>query len=310
MTQEWDLTRRIERINGVTARANRDNFLHELTGNLTSDKLEGNEFGDELKVSVLSRMHPLVRITLVPKETAEHWRVIGVFVSEDHPTYAVFIDCNQPIHRPKICFELISAGEAMGFVSADSDYQHHLFSEIMFRIGCCVLGHTTLDDFEAFGITTTPESQGVGGWCGVWETYNDEDSTFHDGFKLWRGEIYGPTIIDSTYERNENERGWLLDSHAYGAFEPEPIDGDTHMHPEIPLLGEELLPEIKPMWREDRPIIYFKKTRVKHPYWIEETRCSACGQRIIISLAEAQCPTGIPATLVKCGSCKREFQFH
>ena len=62
MTQEWDLTRRIERINGVTARANRDNFLHELTGNLTSDKLEGNEFGDELKVSVLSRMHPLVRM--------------------------------------------------------------------------------------------------------------------------------------------------------------------------------------------------------------------------------------------------------
>ena len=309
MSRGWDLTRRIERINGVTARPDFTGFME----NRFEDTLAGNVFDQNLMLRVMRRMHPLVRITLVAKESAEHWRVIGVFVSDDHPTYAVFIDCNQAIHRPRICFELISSAEAMGFVSVDSEYQHHLFSEIMFRIGCCILGHTPLDDFEAFGVTTTPESQGVGGWRGVWETYNDEDTGEPQaGERYWRGEIYGPTRIGEVYERNENERGWLLDSHAYGAFEPEPesIIDDTHMHPEIPLLGEELLPEIKPMWREDRPIIYFKKTRVKHPYWIEETRCSACGQRIIISLAEAQCPTGIPATLVKCGSCKREFQFH
>ena len=254
MTQEWDLTRRIERINGVTARANRDNFLHQLTHNLTSDKLDGNVFGDELKVSVLSRMHPLVKINLVTKETSGDWRVIGMFVSDDHPTYAVFIDCNQPIHRPKICFELISVAEAMGFIgNSDCEYQHHLFSEIMFRVGCCILGHTALDDFEAFGVSASFDSHGVGGWRGIWETYNDERAIIAANY--WRGEI-------------------------------------------------------KPMWREDRPIIYFKKTRVKNPFWIEETRCNRCGQRIIISLAKAQCPKGIPATLVKCGSCKREFQFH
>ena len=304
MTQEWDLTRRIERINGVTARANRDNFLHQLTHNLTSDKLDGNVFGDELKVSVLSRMHPLVKINLVTKETSGDWRVIGMFVSDDHPTYAVFIDCNQPIHRPKICFELISVAEAMGFIgNSDCEYQHHLFSEIMFRVGCCILGHTALDDFEAFGVSASFDSHGVGGWRGIWETYNDERAIIAANY--WRGEIYGPTIIESGYERDGNERGWLLDSHAYAT---EPIDGDTTE--ESYDLATDLFPEIKPMWREDRPIIYFKKTRVKNPFWIEETRCNRCGQRIIISLAKAQCPKGIPATLVKCGSCKREFQFH
>lgn len=63
--------------------------------------------------------------------------------------------------------------------------------------------------------------------------------------------------------------------------------------------------ELPPIYKERRTSLHIN---LGGDFWVEETRCPMCAQRLIIHAPASMCPSGRPVGLtVKCGDCKSSF---
>lgn len=63
--------------------------------------------------------------------------------------------------------------------------------------------------------------------------------------------------------------------------------------------------ELPPIYKERRTSLHIN---LGGDFWVEETRCPNCAQRLIIHAPASMCPSGRPVGLtVKCGDCKSSF---
>lgn len=81
----------------------------------------------------------------------------------------------------------------------------------------------------------------------------------------------------------------------------DPVRSEEDPHPS----REEPMTVLPPIYKERRTSLHIN---LGGDFWVEETRCPRCAQRLIIHAPASMCPSGRPVGLtVKCGACKSSF---
>lgn len=299
-----------------------DNFSKELNGfgvaiNMGDPNWVTNfrsQIDDDMVAEILVTQNPLLKITLSGRDLKLEYVMIAQIAPALSPSlgdamYGLFMATNQPIHLPIVCVEQITPNQGKDFQEQYKPYQHSLLHEITMRVFVAIFSGTENEDFSAFGIWNNvfTETEVYSGseydWTYVHEKYRTSvvsysgyvfgacGGTFDDEREFT--DEHGATIQRITSER--------MDIAMYGTG----INDETEASSPVQVVEEHI---IEPCWKEQRPIIYHQRNRAN--YWVEETRCKSCGQRIIIHLNKAQCPNGAPDVTIKCATCKIPFQFH
>ena len=294
------------------------NFSHPVnTSNPDWLNHHKGEITPALQARVLTTANSSLKIELSVRDLAFEYEMIAQIAPALQPSsgdsiYGLFIAKYRPAHMPHVIVEQITPNQVAAFQKSYVPYRHCLLHEITMRVFTTIFSGTDGDDFSAYGIWNDldhPEKEmyveGRFDWFSAWEKYETIGS-----HTPYQGYIFGPLGMAYDPENDgvaEYVHASLMASETdislYNSDAPSVSETD-----EIPtdFFGAEY--KIEPCWKEQRPIIYHQRNRAK--YWVEETRCKSCGQRIIIHLNKAQCPNGAPDVSIKCATCKNLFQFH
>ena len=292
------------------------NFSHPVnTANPDWLNQHKGELAQTIQSKVLATANSSLKIELATRDLAFEYEMIAQIAPALQPSsgdsiYGLFIAKYRPAHMPHVIVEQITPNQVAAFQESYVPYRHCLLHEITMRVFTTIFSGTDGDDFSAFGIWNDldhPEKQfhvydGAFDWFSVWEKY--ETIGLHTPYQGYvfgpLGMAYDPAIGEASEEVHARLMAQETDISLYNSDAP-PTVSETDEAPPIEH-------KIEPCWKEQRPIIYHQRNRAK--YWVEETRCKSCGQRIIIHLNKAQCPNGAPDVKIKCATCKNPFQFH
>tara|TARA_R110000803_G_scaffold112624_4_gene180959 strand:- start:1467 stop:2378 length:912 start_codon:yes stop_codon:yes gene_type:complete len=269
----------------------------------------------DVLMNVLTRQNPTLRIILQARKLDFEYELIGVVESTSGASsYGIYIAAGMPPHQAHVCVELMTPAEAVRS-NADAFWQfrHALLNQIVHRVACAVFSDISASDFDAYGVFPDGEFSSkafpIGNdldWCRL------KRDAF-DG-SIWTGSIHCPRGIAIAHQFDIGgpafARSELYDACIYTDTSDLPNEADTEVYDED---ADSVIPKrwatVKPMWQEHTPIVYYNRNQ-RNQFWIEETRCKTCGQRIIVHLNKAQCPEGTPDTTIRCSACKSDFQFH
>ena len=274
---------------------------------------------DGIQANILMNQNPTLRIFLQPRDLSNDYDLIGVVQSTNGlSSFGIYIARNKEPHQPQVCVELMTPAAATEASERPNhwDFKHALLNQIVHRVAAVIFSDIEGHDFGAFGVygtsTLTPRFLITSDYD--WQTIKENalrNVGRIDGEPYWKGSIQCPRDASyTTDDHHSKDRGILWDELIYNV--PAVSDADTHVYVEEEDT-KSVIPEkwhtIKPMWKEHTPIVYYNRNQANQ-FWIEETRCKTCGQRIIVHLSKAQCPEGTPDTTIRCSACKNDFQFH
>jgi hypothetical protein len=204
-----------------------------------------------------------------------------------------------PKHRMKVCVKTVSPraahdfqAELMGGEEERKNAVHTRLSQVMHRL-LAFVANCDVRDAGAFGIEGEEESL---------ESFL-RDCMVHEGAK-WGGRVFAPARCQTDIVNTQPmRRGWAMGEQIW-TDNPAPWDA----HPP----AEEQESPAPTVVREHPPIYKEKRTSLHidlgGDFWVEETRCPSCAQRLIIHAPASMCPSGRPVGLtVKCGDCKHSF---
>lgn len=164
------------------------------------------------------------------------------------------------------------------------NHNHYLLNEIALRAGLALCYESTTYDNETVRILCCVEDD---------LDYTSAVDTEAYPTKNERLEIIGVMYDDATVDRTSSE-----------------MDYDAKFFPaEFSQLDE----FFEDNFTETAPVITkveaYLDTRApytwgKSEWWVEMIRCGTCGQRVILNLAKAQCPDGLPDVSFACKACR------
>jgi len=229
---------------------------------------------------------------------------IGVLWPTDRVPQGIFmrgLGC-APKHRMKVCAKSISPRaahefqvELMGGEDERKNAVHTRLSQVMHRL-LAFVANCDVGDAGAFGIEGEEESL---------ESFL-RDCMFHGGAGF-SGRVFAPArcqtaIVNHTLSP-QMRRGWAMGEEIW-TDNPVPWGGASPAEEEespVPTVAR----EHPPIYKEKRPSLHID---LGGDFWVEETRCPSCSQRLIIHAPASMCPSGRPVGLtVKCGDCKHSF---
>lgn len=288
-----------------------------------------SQIDDDMATEILGTQNPLLKITLSGRDLKLDYAMIAQIAPAEMPSsgdamFGLFMATNQPEHLPIVCVEQITPNQVKDFQLTYKSYRHSLLHEITMRVFVAIFNGTEDEDFSAFGIWNnvfTEEAVWSGDseydWSAVHEKYRITSRGFSGYVFGALGDRFDPLTVEDGKDAGIVARilSETIDIEMYGTrsgeynadgeFSYDADRGETEASSPVQVVEEHT---IEPCWKEQRPIVYHQKNRAT--YWVEETRCKSCGQRIIIHLNKAQCPNGAPDVKIKCAACKVPFQFH
>ena len=211
-----------------------------------------------------------------------------------------------PKHRMEVCLKTIPPREAHEFQEAlmDGDERknaiHTRLSQVMHRLVA----------FAASGDVETHSSFGIEGTEHALSAFL-ADLTTGSG-EEWNGRVYAPARHTGTHPQGEHtasalRRGWEMGEDIW-TDNPTPWGGWPTMSEDFAFEDEAVAarPQVlPPIYKEKRTSLHIN---LGGDFWVEETRCPSCAQRLIIHAPASMCPSGRPVGLtVKCGDCKHSF---
>jgi len=240
---------------------------------------------------------------------------IGVIWPKDRVPQGVFMrgqGC-APKHRMEVCLKTISPRDAHDFQSVlqgetemvsapKNNAVHTRLSQVMARL-IGFIANGDWDEGGAFGICGETENL-----AGLINSARSDASSPTIG---WKGRLYAPQRFSTTSRRYADaiRRGWEMGDAIWTNI-PSEWDGETNEWEGFPRVVEHdenpfVVQELPPIYKERRASIHIN---LGGDFWVEETRCPKCAQRLIIHTPASMCPSGHPVGLtVKCGDCKHSF---
>lgn len=249
---------------------------------------------------------------------------IGVLWPQDRVPQGVFMRglAWAPKHRMSVCLKTITPRDAHEFQAKlmnIPDAKEHLtdLAHLPNGVDQGNAVHTRLSQVmhRLTGFVTNCDANHAGafGIEGESSALNDflmsaHYERTHGETNLWEGRIYSPSRclragVSPDSEMNDRERrGWEMGEAIFNTVSDLTTDSDEEP---APLGQDDLLSELPPIYKERRASLHIN---LGGDFWVEETRCPACSQRLIIHAPSSLCPSGRPAGLtVKCGDCKHSF---
>jgi hypothetical protein len=278
-----------------------------------------NGMTDAIQTNILLKQHPTLRIHLQRRDLENDYENIGVVQSTNGlSSFGIYMAKNKPPHQPEICVDLMTPATAAAITEDNGGFafRHALLNQIVHRVAVCIFSAIEGSDFGAFGVYSSgtydpnePFRINSGfDWQGI-----KQNAIEYDSKPFWQGIVNCPRPT-SVGPFTSTEKPRTVDKRIYANLydtahsDYHGADADTQVYVE----EEDITPvihTIKPMWKEHTAIVYYNRNQ-SNQFWIEETRCKTCGQRIIVHLSKAQCPEGTPDTTIRCSACKNDFQFH
>jgi len=234
---------------------------------------------------------------------------IGVLWPTDRVPQGIFmrgLGC-APKHRMKVCAKAISPRAAHEFqvdlmggeewdarVENRKNAVHTRLSQVMHRL-LAFVANGDVGDAGAFGIEG--EEECIEYLLAACRFYGGE------GFS---GRVFAPArcqkdIVNHTLSP-QMRLGWAMGEQIW-TDNPVPWGGASPAEEESP--APTVAREHPPIYKEKRTSLHID---LGGDFWVEETRCPSCAQRLIIHAPASMCPSGRPVGLtVKCGDCKHSF---
>jgi hypothetical protein len=240
--------------------------------------------------------HP---ITLFTQSDSHEWieqeKCFGVLEVRDRTPLGLFIrgGAQAPFHGPQVIVRALAPSVAQSWIEnihPDDEapiWDHGFLAFLAWRITMTL----TMDERDTAGFVFNVKSD------------TDWDEFLHrprdsDPFTI---RLYTHGATGESKPENHaalTNRIWRQSENPIDFEEPDDLDGFGA------ILGEHRR-GLPPIYKERRTSLHIN---LGGDFWVEETRCPNCAQRLIIHAPASMCPSGRPVGLtVKCGDCKHSF---
>lgn len=241
--------------------------------------------------------HP---ITLFTQSDSHEWiereECFGVLEVRNRTPLGFFIrgGAQAPFHGPQVIVRALAPSVAQSWIEnihPDDEapiWDHGFLAFLAWRITMTL----TMDERDEAGLVFNVNPKNT-----VWDELllRPRDS---DPFTI-RLYTHGATgESDPENHAAMTNRIWRQSGNPIDFEEPDDLDGFGA------ILGEHRR-GLPPIYKERRTSLHIN---LGGDFWVEETRCPNCAQRLIIHAPASMCPSGRPVGLtVKCGDCKHSF---
>lgn len=243
--------------------------------------------------------------------------LIGVLWPSERIPMGVFMRGSgcAPAHRMEVCMKSLSPREAHEFagrlVVNRRVAVHTRLSQVMNRLAGLATYLHHGNTAKLYPDLATPAlSFGIEGLEEDLESFKTRTLCAR-GSDSWKARIFSPAICteeEDPKHGDEYDIGFALGE---SLFTNRPLD--THHEVEDLAIEVNTDEQVESLELHPLPPIYKDKRTTLHvnlggDFWVEQTRCPRCAQRLIIHAPSSMCPDGQPVGLtVKCGDCKHSF---